>query len=110
MHLREYCQQAMRTARFPWGPQPYLYPLVGLAGEVGELVNNLKKNWRDGTPVDYEAVAEELGDVLWYLAALAVSLGLDIEQIATANLEKLAKRYGEGNRELGANHEQHPQI
>ena len=53
-----------------------MYPALGLAGEVGEALNKVKKHYRDGTELDTEELDQaELGDVLWYLAALATDLG-----------------------------------
>lgn len=78
---------------------PY-YPALGLAGEVGEFCNKLKKVMRDkGGEIDREFLefAEgELGDIQWYLAALCSELGLDLEKIAVKNLEKLASRKERG--------------
>ena len=78
---------------------PY-YPALGLAGEVGEFCNKLKKVMRDkGGYVDFDFRADaekELGDILWYLAECASVLGLDLVQIAKKNLDKLASRKERG--------------
>ncbi|WP_169973955.1 nucleoside triphosphate pyrophosphohydrolase family protein [Tautonia rosea] len=73
-----------------------MVPLLGLAGEVGELQNEYKKALRDGdTANPYRArFAEELGDVLWYVANLATKLGFDLDEIAAQNLEKARDRWG----------------
>jgi NTP pyrophosphatase (non-canonical NTP hydrolase) len=67
-----------------------LLPLLGLAGEVGQLIAEYKKRQRDKT--GYRAfrdeVHEELGDILWYAAALARHNGFDLDQIARVNLDK----------------------
>lgn len=71
-------------------PTDVAFPLLGLAGEVGELVTAYKKLQRSGHPFD-EAVGrfkEELGDLLWYAAALANTLDLSLNDIATSNLDK----------------------
>lgn len=70
-------------------------PLLGLAGEVGSLLSEYKKFLRDGgryRPFQ-DQVAEEIGDVLWYLAAIARKSGLDLEDIANENLAKLRERW-----------------
>jgi NTP pyrophosphatase (non-canonical NTP hydrolase) len=46
----------------------------------------------DFTEAPRAAVADELGDVLWYLAVLAADLGLSLDEIATGNLDKLRSR------------------
>ena len=73
---------------------------MGLANEAGEVLGKLKKIVRDeGGEVSAEALAAlkaELGDVLWYLAALAGELGLSLEEIGRENLAKLADRARRG--------------
>ena len=99
MELSEYQRLARRTAEYPreaW----LVYPALGLAGEAGEVAEHVKKAIRDdGGMVSDErraALAKELGDVLWYLAGLASELGLDLEEIAQGNLEKLLSRQRRG--------------
>jgi NTP pyrophosphatase (non-canonical NTP hydrolase) len=76
------------------------YPALGLAGEAGEVAEHAKKAIRDDAGVVTEerrrAMAKELGDVLWYLSQLASELGLELEEIARANLEKLLSRQRRG--------------
>lgn len=67
--LMRYAYRAQRTARFTIRP-PWVYAVVGLAGEVGELVNVLKRGWahrQEEREVRLQAL-DEAGDVLWYLA------------------------------------------
>ncbi len=77
---------------------PWLTILTRLlaAGETGEVCEKVKKVLRDHNgQFDADTVAairQELGDVLWYVARLAAELGLDLEQIAAGNLDKLASR------------------
>lgn len=73
-----------------------MYPAMGLAGEVGEVLNKVKKHYRDGTELDTEGLTKELGDVLWYLAALATDLDIDLEDAAGGNLTKLQSRMERG--------------
>lgn len=99
MDLSEYQRLSRRTAGYP--RQAWLaYPALGLAGEAGEVSEHVKKTIRDdGGSVSDErrqALSKELGDVLWYVAQLATELGLDLDQIAQANLEKLLSRQERG--------------
>ncbi len=77
-----------------------IYPTLGLAGETGEVCEKVKKVIRDnGGNFDADAVSairKELGDVLWYVARLAAELGLDMEDVAAENLNKLASRKERG--------------
>jgi NTP pyrophosphatase (non-canonical NTP hydrolase) len=69
--------------------------LLGIVGEAGSVATEYKKLLRDG-PAHTAAKArirEELGDVLWYTATLASKLGLDLDDIARANLEKTRCRW-----------------
>lgn len=69
---------------------------MGLAGESGEVVDLLKKHVHHGHELDREKVKGELGDVLHYASGLATMLGFTLEEVATANVEKLRKRYPNG--------------
>lgn len=75
-----------------------MYNAMGLAGECGEVAEKIKKYARDGAffPDLRDAIQKELGDVLWYLSQLAADFGLSLEQVASANLEKLASRAQRG--------------
>lgn len=77
-----------------------VYPALGLASEAGEVAGKIKKVLRDqGGDFDaapIEALKDELGDVLWYLAVLAADLGLSLDEIAAQNLDKLASRRDRG--------------
>ena len=99
MELDEYQRRSRRTAQYP-REASLAYPALGLAGEAGEVAEHAKKAIRDdrGEVSDErrEAMAKELGDVLWYVAQLASELGLELGQIAEANLEKLLSRQRRG--------------
>ena len=73
--------------------------VMGLNGESGEVVDIVKK-WmfqsKKDTPLDREMIAEELGDVLWYIAVTAKGIGYDLDEIASMNTAKLRKRYPDG--------------
>lgn len=69
-----------------------LYTVLALAGEAGELANKLKKFMRSNTDVDTMVLADELGDNLWYVSAIAAELNMTLEEVADMNLTKLKAR------------------
>ena len=69
---------------------------LGLAGEVGEVVELIKKHLGHGHELDKEKVAKELGDVLWYVATLAAALDISLGKVGEKNIDKLKARYPEG--------------
>lgn len=93
--LDEYQVLARGTAFFP-DIGVGVYPALGLGGEAGEVLEKIKKLHRDRggvVEVDFqESLEKELGDVLWYVAALADAFDLSLDDIARKNLEKLALR------------------
>ncbi len=74
-----------------------MIPLAGLASETGELLGEYKKYLRDGEShkLFKERLAEEVGDLLWYVANVATKFGLDLAQVAEQNLAKCEGRWGE---------------
>ena len=94
-----YQRSASRTAIYP-EEHRILYPALGLAGEAGEVANKVKKLIRDGPdgrPDDWrEQISSEIGDVLWYCAALATDLNLTLGMIAAQNEKKLSDRHKAG--------------
>lgn len=68
------------------------YTALGLASEAGEFAGKVKKMIRDGSTPNLEAMAAELGDVLWYVARAAAELELHLSDVATLNVEKLKSR------------------
>lgn len=94
MNFTDYQRAAMRTAR--GGANAVYIRAMGLGGEAGEVLDLLKKHLGHGAPLDRVALTAELGDVLWYLATLAVCFDIDLDTVAVANIEKLRVRYPEG--------------
>lgn len=100
MTFDDYAFKALATAIYPAignGPLSRLiYPALKLNGEAGEVAEKIGKLFRDKAGAfpadDRRQLALELGDVLWYLAALAFELGLPLSEVAAMNLEKLASR------------------
>ena len=96
MNFDEYQNLASSTAIYPKKYET-IYPALGLCGEAGEVAEKVKKSIRDG--LDYheekrfkEALTKELGDVLWYISALASDLDISLNDVAEGNIEKLAAR------------------
>ena len=89
MNFIEY-QKIVRDVRLPSANRDYA--LLGLSGEVGELHSLFAKNIRDNTALDLNMVTKELGDVLWFVAALADDCGVTLEEVALKNAEKLLSR------------------
>lgn len=99
MLLDEYQKQAMRTCVHPRGQGLHHalgWNALGLNGEAGEVADEIKKVIGHGHALDKDKLLKELGDVLWYIAALCNDLGADMSTVAAMNIEKLAKRYPQG--------------
>ena len=96
MDFDNYQKSAKKTAIYPNKGNNLVYPTIGLSGETGELANKVKKVIRDHDGVITKEmkldISKELGDVLWYVAALAWELGLPLSSIAKENLKKLSSR------------------
>ena len=93
MELNDYQQKAMTTA-LP-SALNLDYMILGLASEAGEVAGNRKKEIRDGD-IDSQTLAHEAADCLWYVAGIAQVLGVSLEDLAQANLAKLADRKQRG--------------
>lgn len=97
MTLDEYQDRARRTKNRYDDPRLAIGNWsMGLAGEAGELIDMLKKVYFHDHPANRDALVKELGDVLWYVAVLSDELGIDLEEVARTNIEKLEKRYPQG--------------
>ena len=100
MDLKTYQEQALLTDQVPGtsddeAATALIVPMLGLAGETGQLLSEYKKHLRDGAAhrMFKERVGEELGDLLWYIANVASKFGLDLDQIAEKNLDKVRARF-----------------
>jgi NTP pyrophosphatase (non-canonical NTP hydrolase) len=95
-----YQQAAARTSALIATDHPVVYPTLGLANEAGEVAGKVKKIFRDRqgqiTDADRDALALELGDVLWYLSEICTRLGIRLEDVAARNIAKLADRASRG--------------
>ncbi len=97
MHINDYQHEASRTI-LPDPDQTLQLAVftLGLAGEAGEAAEHVKKALGHGHPLDVSKLTAELGDVLWYVTALATLLGVSLDGIARGNLDKLRRRYPDG--------------
>lgn len=99
MTFNEYQQGCLRTASgltAATKENMLLNGVMGAAGEAGELVDLMKKELFQGHPFDREHYIKECGDVLYYLALVAESLGTTLEEVAIINNRKLWERYPDG--------------
>jgi len=96
-NINNYQMQAREFAIYP-ERMKIVYPALGLAGEAGEVADKVKKIYRDGRDDERfkGEIAKEIGDVLWYCAALADDLGFTLQQIAEMNIYKLKSRMAQG--------------
>lgn len=100
MDFDSYQEEAQRTDRVPTrkeadDPASLIVPMLGLAGETGQLLSEYKKHLRDGEAhrLFKERVSEELGDLLWYIANVASKFDLSLSDVAAANLAKVKQRW-----------------
>lgn len=97
--FEEYSKDAMKTAIYKSLGQNLNYPLLGLGGEIGELLGKISKIERG----DYEMTEEfrkeclkECGDILWFLSQTVFELGSTLEEVAKNNIKKLSERMKKG--------------
>jgi len=99
MTFNEYQNEAAQTAVYSDNSK-IIYPALGLSNEAGEVLGKIKKVLRDNngvySPANVVEIGKEIGDVLWYIAALSRDLGLDMNAIAENNIAKLKDRMNRG--------------
>jgi NTP pyrophosphatase (non-canonical NTP hydrolase) len=99
MTLDEYQTQALKTADFN-DPHIFIELILGLSGEAGEITEKVKKMYRDNggniESLDKDDIKKELGDILWYVGVTARYFGFSLDDVAQANVEKLASRQKRG--------------
>jgi NTP pyrophosphatase (non-canonical NTP hydrolase) len=99
MTLDEYQRKALST-NINRGKHVFFDRMFGLVGEAGEMADKVKKWIRDDEAqwekLDKNAMADELGDVLWYVATLAETLDCSLEDVAQKNLSILQSRKSRG--------------
>lgn len=100
MKIKEYQEFTETTAMYPKVQKrpeviATMYCALGLAGEVGEVVEHIKK-WHRDDHINAEEVTAELGDVFYYLFRLCDELGLSAERVMEMNVRKLQDRKQRG--------------
>ena len=97
MDLNTYQKLSQKTAAVHQdSDKTLIIAALGLGGESGEVLDHIKKYYGHGHKLDIDYLKKELGDILWYVAYMTEVLGLDLEDVAKCNIEKLAKRYPDG--------------
>jgi len=100
MTFEEYQIRSRETAIYPDRGNNFVYPILGLVGEVGEITGKIKKVIRDNNGVISEERKQdlviEIGDALWYISQLATELDISLENIAEANINKILSRKERG--------------
>ncbi|ATH07678.1 hypothetical protein BIY24_06880 [Halobacteriovorax marinus] len=105
MNTQEYVKLAIKTESTDFesmntrlqddGLKRLLHAGIGLSTEAGEFLDALKKHIFYGKELDRVNLAEEMGDLFWYLAIVADELGVNMDDVMERNIEKLKARYGE---------------
>lgn len=98
MDLQEYQKKVLQNFK----PQRQLTPkeaaildwTLGIAGEAGEIIDEVQHVIYHGQDRDIMELAKEIGDCFWYLTALCAELGISIEDILELNVAKLDYRHG----------------
>ena len=102
MNANEYQQLAKRTLltkpdrTYSDQETMLVWNAIGLAGEAGEVAELVKKGVFHNHSVDVNNITKELGDVMWYVAGIASTLGLNLDDIMEKNIAKLKARYPNG--------------
>ena len=97
MTINEYQELVLRTLNPDLSERDVLINgVMGLCGESGEAIDIVKKHLAQGHSLDRGKLAEELGDIAWYLAETAHAIGYPLEEILQMNIDKLKARYPEG--------------
>lgn len=102
MNANDYQQQAARTlldapdSDYSAREVMIVWNALGLAGEAGEVADTIKKAVFHRHDLDRDVLIKELGDVLWYVAALCSKIDVSLDEVMARNIAKLQKRYPNG--------------
>lgn len=97
----DYQQRAMRTLceradNYSDLEIMLVWNALKLCGEAGEIAEHIGKGVFHRHGIDRDHLIKELGDVLWYVAALCTKLGVPMSEVMERNIEKLDRRYPDG--------------
>lgn len=100
MDFDEYQKRAIAKAVYPNVGNNITYPVLGICGEAGEVAEKIKKILRDKdgkvADSDLPGIIKEMGDVMWYIAALCNELNIPMSAVARASIEKVEGRHERG--------------
>lgn len=96
MTINEYQRLAQQMASTIAPTTKIKNGMLGLCREAGKIADAYKKSLYLKYEFDRNHMAEELGDVCWYVAELATGLSVTLEEVMARNIEKLRKRYPDG--------------
>lgn len=96
MTLDDYQKLAARTINPEQSHRDNLANFALGLWEAGEAGNHIKKHLYHGHDLDPDYMKDELGDLLWYIAGLASTMGMSLDEVAQGNVDKLRGRYPEG--------------
>jgi NTP pyrophosphatase (non-canonical NTP hydrolase) len=108
----EYQSRASKTIHGQFtGQKGPIASMLGLASETGSILDSYKRYLRDSIDLsaNREFLREELGDLLWYIAAVATACGLDMGSVAAANLRRTRRLYKRRTPDRAPNSERHNQ-
>jgi len=104
MTLNEYQTKANKTI-LEDTIDPFHYAVFGLCSEAGEVAGKIKKALRDTNgEIDIHDLVSELGDVLWYVAAICTYIDVTLEDVAKENIKKVSRRALNGTTKGSGDH------
>lgn len=107
MNFSDYTKEVLPLAWWNQRPKdewphidPLVYATLKLNGEAGEVAEKIGKLYRDNDGKMDDLIRfqtlHELGDVLWYVAAMAQLIGYSLDDVAQCNIAKLKDRLNRG--------------
>ncbi|WP_367357623.1 nucleoside triphosphate pyrophosphohydrolase family protein [Mesotoga sp.] len=97
MQTDHFTKDVIRTVNKTLEPNEHLTnAALGLTGEAGEVAEIVKKAMFQGHSLNRDKIAEELGDVMFYVAYMVDTIGMTLDQIMSQNVTKRRNRYPDG--------------